>query len=104
MTSFATASSKGARLTSDIQDVMHYIIVRRGDFQLYDRLYNAFGRASRCSGINGGGSLHTPTATTRLRHTKNAGIPLRLVGSHWDSWWWTVLTTSKPRVKRLSAG
>jgi hypothetical protein len=22
---------------------MHYIIVRRGDFQLYDRLYNAFG-------------------------------------------------------------
>jgi hypothetical protein len=37
------ASPKGARLTSDIQDVMHYIIVRRGDFQLYDRLYNAFG-------------------------------------------------------------
>jgi hypothetical protein len=26
-----------------MQDVMHYIIVRRGDFQLYDRLYNAFG-------------------------------------------------------------
>ena len=26
-----------------MQDVMHYIIVRRGDFQLYDRLYNLFG-------------------------------------------------------------
>jgi hypothetical protein len=26
-----------------MQDVMHYIIVRRGDFQLYDRLYEAFG-------------------------------------------------------------
>jgi hypothetical protein len=26
-----------------MQDVMHYIIVRRGDFQLYDRLYAAFG-------------------------------------------------------------
>jgi hypothetical protein len=26
-----------------MQDVMHYIIVRRGDFQLYDRLYAVFG-------------------------------------------------------------
>ena len=39
----ARGPSMGARLTSDMQDVMHYIIVRRGDFQLYDKLYNAFG-------------------------------------------------------------
>jgi hypothetical protein len=45
-----------------MQDVMHYIIVRRGDFQLYDRLYAAFGqrvpvlwdqRRRIASGVNG---------------------------------------------------
>ena len=72
------------------------IFVRRGDFRQYDRLHQAFGervpvlwdRRRRSASPVEGDDAGTRNAG------KNAGRPLRLVGSPWDLSSWTVLASN----------